>query len=325
MRILIVGGTVFLGRALMYAALAKGHEVTLLNRGKSGGPVPPGVERLTADRNEDLSMLRGREWDAVIDTCGYYPRQVRALLAALSGQPHYTFVSSATAYADHSHAGLTESSPLSDPLMDDAITTITGENYGPLKSACESVAGEGALLIRPGIIVGPHDPTGRFAYWVRRFGAPDEFLAPGDGDVPLQIIDARDLAEWMLGLIEQRMVGALNAVGPERPLSFKQFIAVGVAAMGKAARPIWVHEAALVAEKVEGWGKLPLWISAAETRFAGLYRIDGRKAWNNGLTHRDLAETIRDCADYEASLTNPKVIGLSREEELAVLDKTREI
>ncbi|MCC6414382.1 MAG: epimerase, partial [Opitutaceae bacterium] len=141
MRILIVGGTVFLGRALMHAALVNGHDVTLLNRGKSGGLVPAQVERLIANRNEDLSILHGREWDAVIDTCGYYPRQVRALLAALSGRPHYTFVSSASAYADPSQVGLTEDSPLSAPLMDETVTTISGGNYGPLKAACERVAG----------------------------------------------------------------------------------------------------------------------------------------------------------------------------------------
>jgi 2'-hydroxyisoflavone reductase len=269
----------------------------------------------------DLGVLSGRTWDAVIDTCGYYPRQVRTLLAALSGRPHYTFVSSASAYADPSQSGLNENSPLSDPLMDDAITTITGENYGPLKSACESVAGEGALIIRPGIIVGPHDPTGRFAYWVRRFTATGEFLAPGDGDVPLQIIDARDLAAWMIKLIEQKKVGAFNAVGPERSLSFGQFIAAGVTTMEKTARPIWVHEAALIAEKIEGWAKLPLWISSRENTFTGLYRLDGRKAWNAGLTHRDLSETIRDCASYESSLAEPNRVGLSRDDELALLAK----
>ncbi|MCC6416477.1 MAG: epimerase, partial [Opitutaceae bacterium] len=179
------------------------------------------------------------------------------------------------------------------------------------------------LIIRPGIIVGPHDPTGRFAYWVRRFAATGEFLAPGDGGEPLQIIDARDLAAWMIRVIEQRTTGAFNAVGPEGSLSFRQFITTGVAALGNPTAPIWLPDAVLKQEKIEGWDKLPLWISNADENLAGVYRIDGRKAWQAGLTHRDLSETIRDCAAYEASLTNPIIIGHSREEELTVLGKIR--
>ena len=195
MRILVVGGTIFVGRALTEVALARGHAVTLLNRGKSGAAVPAGVEQLTADRNGDLSVLQGREWDAVIDTCAYFPRQVRSLRTALGGAPHYTLISTVSVYADHARPGLNEESPLATPILDDTITTVDAGSYGPLKSGCEAVAGTGNLIIRPGIIAGPHDPTGRFAYWIRRLADEGEFLAPGDGSAALQVIDARDLAE----------------------------------------------------------------------------------------------------------------------------------
>lgn len=319
MRILIVGGTIFVGRALTEVALARGHEVTLLNRGKSAAAVPAGVEQLTADRNGDLSVLHGREWDAVIDTCAYFPRQVRALRAALAGEPHYTLISTVSAYADHARPGLNEESPLAAPTLDDAIATVDAGNYGPLKSGCEAVAGTGTLIVRPGIIVGPHDPTGRFAYWIRRLAGEGEFLAPDDGAAELQVIDARDLAEWTVRMLEQGAIGAFNAVGPRESLTFRQFLETGLDVFGRRAKPIWVSAAFLDAEKIEGGKMLPLWVPATAEKFAGLFQVDGRKAWNAGLDTRALTETIRDCANYESALAKPKLAGLSRDDELAVL------
>lgn len=324
MRILIVGGTVYVGRALTDVALARGHEVTLLNRGKSAQQLPAGVEHLMADRNGDLSVLHGRGWDAVIDTCAYFPRQVRTLRAALAGAPHYTLISSVSAYADHSRPGLNEASPLAEPILDESITTVDANNYGPLKAGCETVAGEGTLVIRPGIIVGPYDPTGRFGYWIRRMNAASEFLAPDEGAEALQVIDARDLAEWTVRMIEQRVTGAFNAVGPSEPLTFRQFIEAGLAALGHRAKPIWVPAVFLNAEEIEGGKNLPLWVPATAEKYAGLFRADGCKAWSAGLTHRDLATTIKDCVVYESSVAEPKLVGLSRDDELALLRKFKD-
>jgi len=217
MRLLIVGGTLFVGRALTDAALARGHAVTLFNRGKTPAEIPDGVEHLIGDRDGDLGVLRDRSWDAVIDTCAYFPRQVRTLLATLGSGGHYTLISTISVYADLSQGGLDEESPLATPLGDE-VTTVDAQTYGPLKSACEAetrlVAADRTLVIRPGIIVGPHDPTGRFAHWVRRFGLEEPFLAPGNGSAPLQVIDARDLADWTVRMIEEQVTGEFNALGP---------------------------------------------------------------------------------------------------------------
>jgi 2'-hydroxyisoflavone reductase len=322
MRILIVGGTIFVGRALTEAALDRGHQVTLLNRGKHTTGKPNGVELIRADRDQDLSALQQGTWDAVIDTCAYFPRQVRTLLAALPGKPHYTLISSVSAYADFSRKGLSESAALSLPSGEE-VQKFDRETYGPLKSACEQVAGEQAgarsLLIRPGIIVGPYDSTGRFAYWVRRLAAGAPFIAPGDGSSALQVIDARDLGDWIVRLIEQKTTGAYNAVGPETPLSFKQFIETGMSALGSAARPVWVDEAKLAEHKIEGGSMLPLWIPTTASKHAGMFWVDGRKAYKSGLNLRSLEETIRDVSRYEAGVSDPIVVGLPLTDEQKLL------
>ncbi|MFZ9682147.1 MAG: NAD-dependent epimerase/dehydratase family protein [Cephaloticoccus sp.] len=278
MRILIVGGTVFVGRALTDVALARGHAVTLLNRGKSAATLLPGGEHLTADRNGDLSVLADREWDAVIDTCAYYPRQVRALRAALAGNPHYTLVSTVSTYAGFATHGQDETAPRAAPLMDDAVNQVDRSTYGPLKVGCEQEAGAESLVVRPGIIVGPHDPTGRFAHWVRRFDAAADFIAPGDGTDALQVIDARDLAAWMIRLVEARITDGFNAVGPGEPLTFREFVEAGVAALGGKAGPRWVAESTLEQMGIEGRSMLPLWVPATSREFAGLFTVSGAKA-----------------------------------------------
>lgn len=325
MKILIIGGTVFVGRAITEVALAHGHAVTLLNRGSHLAAIPDGVEHLKLDRDADLSVLAGRRWDAVIDTCAYLPRQVRSLLGALSGQPHYTLISSVSAHVDLSQPGVDETSPLSGPPADESIK-FDWKLYGPLKAGCELVAHELAggrsLIVRPGIIVGPHDPTGRFGYWIRRMNSENEFIVPDDDVSVLQVIDVRDLAAWIVPLVEQRVADTYLAVGPKQPLYFREFIETGLAALQSKATPVWVPLPIL--EDVEGskvLGEpdypipLPLWLPGIVIKNAGMFAIDGRKAWTAGLSLRPLAETILDVCAYESSLSAPRLLGLSPSEE----------
>ena len=325
MKLLIIGGTIFVGRAITEVALARGHTVTMLNRGNSLDAIPFGVEHLKADRDDDLSLLKGRTWDAVIDTCAYLPRQVRTLLGALNGEPHYTLISSISAHADLSQPDFSETSSLSVPPADESAE-FDWKLYGPLKAGCELVANELAkersLIIRPGIIVGPHDPTGRFGYWVRRMDAVNEFIAPDDSRSQLQVIDVRDLASWIVPLVEKRLADAFLAVGPKQPLKFREFIEIGMAVLKSKATPIWMPTSIL--ENVEGTKiqgepdypiHLPLWLPGIVIKNAGMFAANGNKAWTAGLSLRPLAETIVDVSAYEASAPTPRLFGLNPTEE----------
>ena len=216
MRLLIVGGGIFVGRAVIAAAQARQHEVTVFNRGRTSAEYPPGVKFIAGDRDGDLAGLRPARWDAVVDTCAYFPRQVRSLLAALGDEVgHYTLISSVSAYANLSVPGTTEDALLAPPPLEE-VNKVTPQTYGPLKSACEAEARRApcTLIVRPGIIVGPGDATGRFTYWGRRAMRGGEILAPGGPGEPLQVIDVRDLAGWLVAMVEARATGVFNAVGP---------------------------------------------------------------------------------------------------------------
>ncbi len=222
-RILVLGGTLFLGRAVVEAALARGHEPTLFNRGLTRPELFPGVARLVGDRDGALQSLQGGTWDAVIDTSGYVPRVVRASAELL--QPRvgrYIFVSSISAYADLSRRGVAEDAPLAKLGKE---TEDRDEAYGALKALCEravqDIYGERATIVRPGLIVGPWDFTGRFTYWPVRIAAGGDVLAPEPRDAPVQVIDVRDLADWMVQLVEEDRGGVFNATGPEQSLTLE--------------------------------------------------------------------------------------------------------
>ncbi|MFI5370452.1 MAG: NAD-dependent epimerase/dehydratase family protein, partial [Candidatus Eisenbacteria bacterium] len=207
MRLLILGGTVFLGRHVAGAALERGHQVTLFHRGRSNPGVWPAAEHVIGDRDGGLDALGGRTWDAVVDTSGYVPRLVRAAARRLSGVVgHYVFVSSVSAYAEITRPLADESHPLA-ALVDPTVETVTGETYGGLKAACERAAEEEmpgrVASIRAGLLVGPHDTSDRFPYWPRRIARGGETLAPAPREHPTQFVDARDLAEWMVGVAQQ--------------------------------------------------------------------------------------------------------------------------
>lgn len=306
MKLLILGGTVFLGRHVVHAAVAAGHEITLFNRGRSNADLFPDVEKLTGDRLagiDGLQALRGRTWDAVIDTSGYVPRVAAASAQVLGDSvAHYTFVSSISVYADMSSPGITEEAPVGT-IPDPTTESITGESYGPLKALCESVVTTAmpgrTLIVRPGLLVGPHDPSGRFTYWPRRIAAGGEVMAPGAPDCQVEFIDARDGAAWMIRAIEARLTGVFNMTGPAQPLGMGAFLDACRTTLNPAAHLTWLPEAFLLANGAIPWTEVPMWIPADDG--GGVLSVDIRKALQAGLAFRPIAETVRDTFEWDAA------------------------
>jgi 2'-hydroxyisoflavone reductase len=334
-RVLIVGGTRFLGRHLAELALAAGHELTLVHRGRSGPGLFAQARHLLLDRNGDLSALASAlesagPWDAAIDTSGYVPRHVRSLAEALAGRvAHYQFVSSISVYASMKEGATTEEAAVAT-ITDPTVEAVTGETYGALKALCEQAArasfGEPrTLVVRPGLIVGPHDPSGRFTWWVRRLMRGGEVLAPGDPGLPVQFIDARDLAAWMLVHAERATSGTFNLTGPVQPLTMGGFLEAARAVLAPAGCTLtWVDEALLLAQRVAPWSDLPVWLNAEE---AGLHRTDISRALGSGLYCRPLELTLADTAAWarEADELKPgsPAPGLAPEREARLLDLAR--
>jgi 2'-hydroxyisoflavone reductase len=296
-RLLILGGTKFLGRAAAEAALERGHEVTLFNRGRTNPQLFPETEKLRGDRDGGLSALQGREWDCVIDPSGFVPRVVRQSAELLRGAVgHYVYISSIAVYSQPQEPGFGETAPvieLDDPDREDYLGGA--EAYGGLKALCEQVIAElhpGAHAnVRAGLIVGPHDPTGRFTYWPLRVALGGEVLAPDGPDRQVQIVDVRDLGDWLVRLCEERTGGTFNAVGPARPLSMGELLDICDQVGGGRAEIVWVDEAFLLAHGVGVWMELPLWVPREEEWFQ---RADASRAFAAGLRFRPLEETVRD-------------------------------
>jgi 2'-hydroxyisoflavone reductase len=326
MKLLCLGGTQFVGRAYVAEALARGHEVTTFTRGTRPHPFAGQVEALTGHRPDDVSALAGRSFDACFDTSGYFPRQVTAVAEALGEVGHYTFVSSCSAYADHSRPDTDEDAPLAT-LEDESIEEAsTGEAYGGLKVLCERAAsaafGDRLLVVRPGLIVGPHDPTGRFTYWVVRAARGGEMLAPAPPEAPMQVIDARDLASFAVTAAEARLTGVLNTVGRSLPPTLGDLIGEVVRAGGADTRVRWVGEDLLVARAVEPWSELPVWLPAGDPQYGGFMRRDGSRAYALGLTLRPLADTVRDTLAWARELGDaaiPEGVGLTAQREADLL------
>ena len=336
MKILIVGGTIFLGPRLVEAALERGHHVSTFSRGRHTMGAHPQVEALIGDRNGDTTALHERTWDAVIDTCGYVPSSIHRLFDAIdSGRlGHYTFVSSVSVYEDFPAAGCDEKQPVATitrQQLAEAEETATGvranartygNKYGALKALCEQAAEQrmpGRVLnVRPGLIVGAHDYSDRFTYWVRRVAAGGEVLAPGKRERRVRVIDARDLADWIVRMIEARTTGVFNATGAEDGLTFGSMLETCRAVSESDARFIWVDEKDLLDEGVQPWSELPLWIPAAAN---GIFEVRNDKAITNGLTFRSLADTVRNTLDWDMSRDRDGGMkaGLSREREQELL------
>ncbi len=304
MKLLILGGTVFLGRHLVEAALARGHEVTLFNRGQHNADLFPDVEKLRGDRDGNLESLKGRKWDAVIDPSGYVPRIVQASASLLTeAVDHYTFISSISVYEDLSLSNIDETAPVGK-LPDETVEEVTGDTYGPLKALCEqvvdSVFPSRALIIRPGLIVGSHDPTDRFTYWPHRVAQGGEVLAPSPPDKQVQIIDVRDLAEWIIKMVELGQVGVFNATGPDYLLTMERLLEECKAVSGSNATFSWVDEDFLDANGVEPWMELPLWLPE-KMSMSGMLAVNCKKAIEAGLSFRSLPDTIQDTLLWDNS------------------------
>jgi len=306
-RILVLGGTKFVGRAFVEAALARGHELTLFNRGETNADLFPEVEKVRGDRGGDLSALAGRAFDAIVDPSGYVPAVVRASAELLGHCGQYLFVSSVSVYADFS-VPRNEESPVAE-LGDASADELAADysNYGALKALCEQavwkVFKERTLSVRPGLIVGPHDPTGRFTYWAHRLERGGEILAPGPPERRAQFIDVRDLADWMVQCVERRLTGVFNATSEGTP--WGELLA--------GADVTWVTDEFLVEHEVGEWMELPLWL--ADPASAAMHQTAVSRAISGGLRFRPLAETIAGATGAAAV----EGVGLTPEREAELL------
>lgn len=328
MRVLLLGGTIFLGPHLIDAARARGHEVWLFHRGLHALDAHPDVPRLTGDRQTgDLEALRHGEWDVVIDTCAYVPRVVREALDALGDRaPYVQLVSSISVYDLPMPPGADEDATLATlpDGVDPQAEVIDGRTYGPLKALCEeALLARGATrgaVIRPGLIVGPLDPTDRFTYWPWRVAAGGQVLAPEGPDAPVQIIDARDLAAWMIRLAEARTCGVFNATSPDGMWTMGDVLQTCREVTGSDATWAWRDLDALERLGVRPWVDLPAWAPDAGES-AGMSRVSVQRALDAGLTLRPLADTVRDTLEWFGALEPPRTprAGLSAEREARAL------
>lgn len=286
LKLLVLGGTVFLGRHVVEAALAAGHHVTMFNRGRRVIDWPGPVEALVGDRDGDTSALRGRRFDAVIDCSGYRPAQINSVAQALGpALPFWVFVSSISVIARF---------PPGQAHDETASVTPDTSGYGGEKAraeeALQAIAPGQAAIVRPGLIVGTHDPTGRFGYWPWRVAQGGAVLAPGRPERPVQVIDVRDLAHFCLHLAESSTTGTFNAIGPAQPM--QALLDACRAASGSDARFVWRADAELLAANVAPWTGLPLWIPESDADFGGMLLARNERAVAAGLRCRPLAETV---------------------------------
>jgi len=332
LRILILGGTAFTGPFQIKYALDRGHQVTIFNRGRTQPTVLPEVfdrvERLVGDRDNDLEALRGRQWDAVIDNSSSVPRWVRQSAELLQDSVDtYLFTSSLSVYADNSKIGINEDDPVAQ-LEDPTVEDITGTTYGGLKALCEeetrAAFPDGAIVVRPGLIVGPGDRSDRWTYWPVRIARGGEVMAPGTPDDPTQHIDARDLAEFDIHLVEQRATGTFNAVGPLSQLTMAELL-YGIRAV-ISNTPIsftWVDADFLAEHEVQSWTEMTSWVPPRGD-MAGFSSFSNSRAVAAGLAFRPLAVTAKDTLDWWNTLpaertTNPRA-GLAADKEKRVLE-----
>jgi len=325
-KLLILGGTRFLGPALVEAARSRGWMITLFNRGKTNPQLFPDVEKLRGDRDGDLKALEGRKWDAVVDPSGYVPRIVRDSATLLKDAvKQYVFISSISVYADNSKVNMDETAPVAK-IPDETVEKVDGETYGALKALCEQAAEKAmpgrAANIRPGLIVGPDDPSDRFTYWPVRVARGGEVLSPGDPSDPVQFIDVRDLAEWTIGLIERGHMGVYNATGPKTPMPIGDLLQACKKASGSNATFTWADAKWLEGQNVQAWSDMPVWVPPTPDQI-GFSRVSIKRALDTGLTFRPVETTIKDTLAWWKTLPEDRrstmKAGIKPEREAEVL------
>jgi 2'-hydroxyisoflavone reductase len=328
MRILIIGGTAFVGRHITDAAIAAGHDVTLFHRGRTGSELFPQATHLLGDRNENLAALAQGSWDATIDVSAYLPRQVRDLAAVLGDRGgRHVFISSTSAYLTPVAPGFHEDAPLAE-LDDPATEEITDRTYGGLKVACERLVtalygAEATTIVRPTYVIGPHDHTYRFTWWVQRIALGGTVLAPGDPADPIQVIDARDMASWIVDMIARSVTGVYHAVSPAPPFGFGDLLtAIRDAVAPSGTELVWVGKDFLLAEE-EDDSSLPLWPGADSEH--DINTADPAAAFSTGLRPRPLSQSITEIHQAELASATPARpgIGLAPEREAELLARWR--
>ena len=330
MRLLLLGGTGFVGRHITEAALAAGHDVTLFNRGQTNAGLFEGVPRLVGDREAgDLAALSSGEWDAVVDVNAYTPRRVRESIAALDGRVgHYTFISTVSVYEHGPSTGsaVDESAPV-DRLAEGAdLDAVTNESYGALKVLCEeevlaAFGPSSTTVVRPGIVAGPHDPTDRFTWWVRRASRGGEMLVPDRPDQPVQAVHARDQGDFVVAVTEGRVGGVFNSVGPSSPLTLRGLVEACAEAAGADVEPVWVPEAFVAEHQIP----FPLYLPSA-AGIDNIFEASSAAAEAAGLRNRPIVETAADTLAWDRTRPDQATMGpgtLSPEREADVLDAWR--
>jgi 2'-hydroxyisoflavone reductase len=335
LRILVLGGTKFLGVHIVELALQRGHSVTLFNRGKTNAGIFPQLVHLKGDRDAQLGSLKGKHWDAVIDDSGYFPRHVKLSAELLAPNVHqYIFISTISVYASFAQPN-NEESPVGK-LKDETVEDMGGGNYGPLKALCEKAAEKAmpgrVAVVRPGLIVGPRDPTDRFTYWPARAARGGEMVTPDQPSDRVQFIDARDLAAFVLRLVERKTVGTFNATSPPGMFTIGDVVSASITAANATVKPspppspVWVPADFLEKQKVQPWSDMPVWIPASG-EYAGFADANVDRALREGLSIRPVQPTVNDTLAWhlqrpEAERTKLNA-GLTPEREKAVLEAWR--
>ncbi len=322
LNILVIGGTRFVGRHIVEEAIARNHSVTLFNRGTNH--CFPGVTHIKGDRDnpEDLVQLSGSVYDSIIDTCGYYPRQINILTKVLSSSSHYVFISSISAYGDKVNPYRDESAELAK-ISPDTPEKLTNETYGGFKVLCEQAAQQQmpqTLIIRPGIVAGPFDTTDRFTYWPYRVAQGGNVLVPDNPGQPVQFIDARDLAAFTLNMVEKKETGAFNLVNTPGSVTMKLLVEESLKAAPDDSKIIWVDEDFLASCEIQPWQDLPFWIPG---KASDLMLTSNSKALKAGLSIRPLGVTLQETLNWRLSLPEDYEpgAGLTREKEQQTLNK----
>jgi len=325
-QILILGGTGFIGPHMVREALRRGHSVTLFNRGRTNNKIFQDLETVKGDRGGDLSVLSGRRWDAVVDNSGYVPRHVQNSAQVLSKNiAHYLYVSTISTYASFAEAN-DEDSPLA-VIEDESIEEVTGETYGPLKALCEKRArqeiGDDRLtILRPTYICGPGDHTDRFSYWPTRTASGGDMLWPGTPSHRIQIIDVKDLANFVVDSIEQRIMGTFNTVTPVDSYSMGDLLEDSQAITATTVNPVWVDEEFIDKHEIAEGRNLPIWHPRVGEN-AQASSVNGARARAAGLRNRPVRETIRDLMSWWTTLraerTSQPRAGLSAEREAELI------